>query len=181
MSFDDMQVKNYLQQLYQLSGGDVTVEVSMYDIGEAVGLDRSEAGAVAEDIIIDGFAELKNLSGGISITAEGLRALDIDISDGTETDDKGFELGEAELLSQSTCLAVEQLSKDIKSIVVELGSDYGGLEEIVFELKTLEVQLLSNRPKTAIVREILRSLAKLLEAHEESRALGQRISRTAAC
>lgn len=177
MSLDDIQTKNYLQQLYQLSGGDVMMEVSMYEIGEALGLDKSEAGAVAEDIIIDGFAELKSLSGGISITAEGLRALDIDTSAGAAADDTSLVLGDEELVDRPTAQAVEELSKEIKKVVAEIGGDYSQLEEIVFELKTLEVQLLSSRPKTGIVREVLRSLATLLEAHDESRTLGQKISR----
>lgn len=57
MSSEDVQMNNYLQQLYQMSGGDVSAEVSMYEIGAALGLDKSEAGSVAEDLIIDGYAE----------------------------------------------------------------------------------------------------------------------------
>jgi hypothetical protein len=40
---------------------------------------------------------------------------------------------------------------------------YPQIEEMVMDLKTLEIQMCSSRPKTAIVREILRSLQNSLE------------------
>ena len=97
-----MQMNNFLQQLYQMSSGDVTAEVSMYDVGASLGLDKSDAGAVAEDLIIDGYAELKNLTGGISITTEGLRMLEVDTAGKTdEQSDGSFVLGNAEVLAAS--------------------------------------------------------------------------------
>lgn len=177
MSIEDVQMNNYLQQLYQMSGGDVTAEVSMYDVGAALGLDSSEAGSVAEDLIIDGYTELKNLTGGISITAEGLRALEVETAVGTadgSTEGK-FVLGEAEVLAPEVCKAVEQLVGEIKKVTPEGGFSYSQLEEFVIDIKTLETQLLSSRPKTAIVQEILRSLAKQLLTDERGAPLGEQI------
>ncbi|MGI9538351.1 MAG: hypothetical protein ACR2PB_14870 [Desulfocapsaceae bacterium] len=176
MSIEDVQLNNFLQQLYQKSGGDVTAEVSMYEIGATLGLDKSEAGGVAEDLIIDGYAELKNLTGGISITTQGLRLLDVDISDGTDGSSEGiFVLGEAEVLSPEICQAVELLTSEIKRVAAEGGFSYSQVEELVIEVKTLETQILSSRPKTAIVKEILRSLAKLISANEPGVSLGEQI------
>ena len=60
MSFDEIQIQNFMEQLGQMSGGDVSREVSMYEIGGSMGLDRPEAGALAEELIIDGYAEFHN-------------------------------------------------------------------------------------------------------------------------
>ncbi len=176
MSSEDAQMNDYLQQLYQMSGGDVSAEVSMYEIGAALGLDKSEAGSVAEDLIIDGYAELKNLTGDITITTAGLRLLDAEITDGHDASSKAkFALGEDEVLAREVCNAVEQLIVEIKKAAVEGGFSYSQVEELVIDLKTLETQLLSSRPKKAIVQEILRSLAKLLVADEQGASLAEQI------
>lgn len=178
MTIEEMQMKNFLQQLYQISGGDISAEASMYDIGAALGLDKMEAGAVAEDLIIDGFAELKNLAGGISITTEGLKALDIVVPDsGDDQPPKGVVLGENEVLDPEVREAVEQLLGEIKSAASGSENGYETMEEIVIDIKTLEIQFLSNRPKTAITREILSSLAKLLAKQENTASVVGKIRR----
>ncbi len=176
MSFEEVQMNNFLQQLYQMSSGDLAAEVSMYDVGASLGLERSEAGAVAEDLIIDGYAELKNLTGGISITVEGLRLLEVDTSTGTSGQTEGsFVLGDGEVLAAEDCKAVERLLSEIKDVATDGRFSYSQVEEFVIDTKTLETQLLSSRPKTAIVREILRSLAKVLSANEQSTRSGDQI------
>lgn len=181
MSFDEMQITNFLEQLYQMCSGDVETQVSMYDVGAALGLDRAEAGAIAEELIIDGYAELKNLGGGISITKEGLRLLDVDTGETTVGQGEGsFVLGEVEVLAADTVEGVEKLVAEIRKAVIENKLDYHGVEELVIDIKTLETQLLSNSPKTAIIREILRSAANQLQEKEPGGALATRIRRVIA-
>jgi len=176
MSIEDVQLNNYLQQLYQMSGGDVSAEVSMYEVGTVLGLDKSEAASVAEDLIIDGYAELKNLTGGISITTAGLRLLEVEITDGSDTSSEAkFTLGEGEVLAREGCTVVEHLVGEIKKAAVEGGFNYSQAEELVIDIKTLETQLLSNRPKKAIVKEILLSLANQLLADEQGASLAEQI------
>ena len=172
MSFDEAMMQNYLEQLCQMSGGDVSKEVSMYEIGVAMGLDRPESGALAEELIIDGYAELKNLSGGISITTAGLRLLNLDTgSQGVEQGEGQLVLGDSEVLTPEGVEAVEGLAEEIGRVVGESSFSFAQVEELVIDLKTLKIQLLSSRPKTAVVREILRSLIKPLEGKEESERL----------
>ena len=114
------------------------------------------AGALAEDLIIEGYAELKNLAGGITITAEGIQALEIPgASDGAGSAPGGLQLGDEPVLSQASKDAVEKLIHEIKARCLSDKDDYRQLEEMVFDIKTLEVQLCSSRPKTSIVREVL--------------------------
>ena len=42
MATEEQKGKEYLDQLYRLTGGDTEVQVSMYEVGAAIGLDKSE-------------------------------------------------------------------------------------------------------------------------------------------
>lgn len=176
MTIEDTQLKNFLEQLYQVTGGDTSAEVSMYEIGDALGLDRSQAGSVAEDLIIDGFSELKNLAGGISITAEGLQELDIAAADNSR--EAGFAaLGNEEIVEPGGVQAVEDAVAEIRAAVSSAGMEYGAIEEIIIDIKTLETQLLSPRPKTGIIREVLSSLSSALSEKQSKKELAGKIRR----
>ena len=69
MSLDDIddRGREFLLQIYQETNGDPAVQVSMYDIGEQLGLARESASRVAEDLIACQLVEIRTLSGGIGI------------------------------------------------------------------------------------------------------------------
>jgi len=62
----------FLVELYHRTQGDASVKVSMFDIGESLGLDRKLSLRTAEELIGTGLAEIKTLSGIIGITTEGV-------------------------------------------------------------------------------------------------------------
>jgi hypothetical protein len=62
----------FLVELYHRTQGDASVEVSMFDIGESLGLDRRLSLRTAEELIGTGLVEIKTLSGIIGITTEGV-------------------------------------------------------------------------------------------------------------
>ncbi len=64
----------YLLELFQRTKGDARARVSMYDVGAALGMEKGAAGKTAEELIAAGWVEIKSLSGGIGITAEGIAA-----------------------------------------------------------------------------------------------------------
>jgi hypothetical protein len=55
--------------------------------------------------------------------------------------------------------------------VGNLGLDFEGLSELMADLKTIDAQLGSSRPKSAIIRECLGSLKETLEGLAESESL----------
>ena len=81
----------------------------------------------------------------------------------TVTGDAQPILGREPVLDSRGRAAVETLCDEIKKQLSSAQTPYAGLEEIVMDLKTLEIQMCSLRPKTAIAREILRSLSATLE------------------
>jgi len=62
----------FLVELYHRTQGDASVKVSMFDIGESLGLDRKLSLRTAEELIGTGLVEIKTLSGIIGITTEGI-------------------------------------------------------------------------------------------------------------
>lgn len=154
-----MHMKSFLQQLYEMSD-EQTSDVSMYVIGDRLGLDKAESGAVAEDLIIDGFAELRTLAGGISITEKGLDALGK--ATGASVNGSGssvYVLGSEEVLDDVDQQAVVRLIDDVRREIFRSAEKYDELEEFVIDIKTIETQLLSPQPKTSIITAVLHSIA----------------------
>jgi hypothetical protein len=154
---NDQEAQRYLVELYQMTAGDVSAQVSMFEVGTAMGLEKTEAGKLAEELIGDGLAEVKTLSGGIGITAEGIQRVQADGA-GKPATAAELDLGRGPVLEEEAVAAVSSLLADVKTQLSKTSATYDQLEEMVMDLKTIDVQLLSPRPKSAIVRETLRSL-----------------------
>lgn len=163
----------YLNQLYMMTQGNPGIQVSMYDIGAALGLEKSEAGTLAESLFIQDLAELKTLSGGIGITEKGLNALGRSLP-GTPQD-KALTLGRDPVIDPDKKEMVAGLLSEIKTVVEKENHPYAWVEEVMMDIKTMEVQLLSPKPKTGIVKEIFTSLHRNLK-QTGAQALNQKLS-----
>jgi len=163
MDTEEHKDKEYLDQLYRLTGGDTATQVSMYEVGAAIGLDKSQASSLAEKLMVLGQAELRTLAGGISITVDGLAALGIAAAP-PQVAESGFQLSKGRVTDEADRRTMQHITEEIKKAIVGLKLEYNLLEEIILDLKTIEVQLLSPKPKIAVLREILRSLHASLES-----------------
>lgn len=171
MDIDNPEAKSYLTELCTRTQGDIGVQVSMYDVGEAIGMEKAEAGMMAEELIVQGFVELKSLSGGIGITSQGVEMVQgpaVGPRIGTDT---SMQLGNALVLEESGRQAVEKIVGEIRNACVQRNATYAQLEEIVIDIKTIETQMLSPNPKIAVIREVLRSLHKTLMSLNGNNAL----------
>jgi len=160
MDASDSQAERYLNELYQRTAGNAGAQVSMFEIGAAVGLEKEEARKLAEDLIADGLVEIKTLSGGIGITAEGINMAQ---PAGGSKVGASLELGDGPLLEEKGRQALESILNEIKNSLASSRAPYASLEEMVLDIKTIDIQLLSPRPKIAIIKEILRSLKNGLD------------------
>jgi hypothetical protein len=163
MDINDLNLKSYLEELYRQTAGNTEAQVSMYDLGAAIGLDKAEAGNIAEQLMVQGQAELRTLAGGISITPEGLTFLGI-AAPAAPAAEEGLCLGKGPVADENDRRTIHQLTEEIKNGLAGLHIEYELLEEIVLDLKTIDVQMLSPKPKIAVLREIIRSLHKALSA-----------------
>ncbi len=153
MSIEDASRQRFLQELYNRAEGDFEIHISMYDLGTDLGFEKDEAAAFAQELFIEGLAEMKTLSGGMGITQKGLKALGINIT--PKKENNSFILG-SPVLDEQGKKAVQELLNKIRTALDSKALPFDLMEEIVIDLKTIEVQMLSPNPKTPIIREIFK-------------------------
>ena len=153
--------RQFLLQLYQHTNGDPTIQVSMYDLGEELGLDRNASSRVAEQLIALQLVEIVTLAGGIAISNDGLKEIQASFGDQTVAGETVAQLGDEPVLDQTRSQAVEQVTEQLKAQAGNMGLEFEKLAELMADLKTIDAQLGSPRPKTAIIKECLRSLTGL--------------------
>ncbi|MBI5550237.1 MAG: hypothetical protein HY911_01930 [Desulfobacterales bacterium] len=162
MTFENETQKAFLLELYRSADGAAGVQRSMHAVGAAIGLDKEHAGKTAEDLIGKGWVEIKTLSGGIGLTAEGIETAQQEGAGGGSGGGPLPKLGKGPLLAEPERAAVEKMLSEIRQSIPALKAEYAQLEEMVLDLKTAEVHLLSPRAKTAVIREVLRGLQAAL-------------------
>jgi DNA-binding IclR family transcriptional regulator len=157
----ETQAERYLDELFKQTAGKVDNQVSMFDIGAVMGLEKEAARRMAEDLIAEGLVEIKTLSGGIGITPEG-----IEMAQSMAGGNAGAELtlGKAPVLEEQGRRSLDTVLIAIKNHLAKTPTTFDRLEEVVIDIKTIEVQMLSPRPKTAVIRAVLSSLTEGLRA-----------------
>jgi len=153
--------RSFLDQLYTMTGGDLENQASMYEVGSNIGLARAEAGSVGEDLMVQGLVELKTLAGGVSLTPEGLKLLGISPSI-TGGSGKHPRLSGELLMTQDDLGLLEDLLTLTRNTIASHQAEFTAIEELVIDLKTIEVQLLSPKPKSSVIRPLLHAIAQTL-------------------
>ncbi len=160
-----MTPESYLLELYQQSEGNIETTVSMYGVGTAIGLEKAAAGSMAEDLMVQGFIELRTLAGGISITIDGLKKLGKPAP--APVDDNDQEVLSKEVITDDADNRIaHNLANELKELITSADMAFDTVEEIVMDIKTIELHLMSARPKNAVIRELFRSIMNLLLAHK---------------
>ena len=165
--------QQFLIRLFEQTRGDTSAQVSMYDVGKDIGLDRDTSSRVAEGLIGLQLVEIRTLSGGIGISAEGAGEVKRLMGGAVPTGESHRKLTDQPILDQTSSQAVEQAAAELKSKAGNLGLDFEGLSELMADLKTIDAQLSSSRPKTAIIRECLRSLKETLDGLADNASLSK--------
>ena len=154
--------QQFMIQVFEQTRGDPSVNVSMYDIGGLLCLARDDAARVAEELIGLQMVEIKTLSGGIGISAAGLEMVQALIGANAGESGGATKLTDERLLNSAGRQAVEQIVAEIKNQTGTLGLDFDTLSELMADLKSIDAQLGSPRPKTAIVKACLRSISEVI-------------------
>jgi len=151
----DEHSRQFLIRLFEQTNGDPSAQASMYDIGQSLGMDRDTSCRVAETLIGLQLVDIRTLSGGIGISSDGAEEV------------KGMMGGTTPAAKFPGRLSDQPMRAG------SLGLDFNDLSALMADLKTIEAQLSSSRPKTAIIRECLRSLKEVLEATAENETLAK--------
>jgi hypothetical protein len=165
--------QQFLIQLFEQTKGDSTVQVSMYDIGDQLGLARDEASAVAQELIGSMLVEIRTLSGGIGISANGSQMARKLTEPAGSNDKELAKLDDTPILTPVGRHAVEQIVSGLKNQAGSLGQDFDTLSELMADLKTIDAQLESSRPKTAIIRACLFSVLSVLKTEGDHESVIQ--------
>jgi hypothetical protein len=155
--------QQFLIQLFEQTGGDSSAQTSMYDIGEGLGLDRDTSSRIAETLIGLQLVEIRTLSGGIGISTEGADEVKLLMGGLSSAGGSPGALTDQRVMDPVSTQGVEQVAGELKSQAGNLGLDFDGLSELMADFKTIDAQLGSSRPKTAVIRECLRSIKGILE------------------
>jgi len=165
--------QQFLIQLFEQTKSDGSIQVSMYYIGELLGMDRDTASTVAQELMGLQLVEIRTLSGGIGISADGSAWVQ-NLMGPLAPDNSGYtKLGDEPVLNSGGQQAIGQVVSELKNRIGSLGLDFDTLSELMADLKTIEAQLDSSRPKTAIIRECLRSVLGVMENAKDSRIPGR--------
>lgn len=160
----DEQTTRFFTAFFEETAGDSASQVSMYELGERIGLDRNEASRAAENIMAEGWAEVRTLSGGIGITRKGIDAAAALRGGGATGQDVISGLGSGALLEAGALQSVETVVAGLKLQTESAGLGFEELAELVADLRTIDAQLASPRPKTAILRSCFKSILGLLSS-----------------
>jgi hypothetical protein len=151
----------FLSALFDKTGNSTSSQFSMYDIGAVLDMDRAEASRITEELMSLGFVEIRSLSGKISLTESGLEKMK-EFGGGNDGG-VALSLGNGPVISGEERQLVEKITARLKNQSGELGLSFDAMSEFVADLRTLEAQMASSRPKTAIIRECFKSLCIALE------------------
>ena len=159
--------RRFLITLFEQTQGDPSVQASMYDIGALLGMDRDTASAVAQELMGLQLVEIRTLSGGIGISADGCDRVQELAGPVAPVSSASENLGTAPVLTPGGRQTVEQVVIELKNAAGSLGLDFDSLGELMADLKSVDAQLESTRPKTAIIRECLRSILGVIKQTQD--------------
>ncbi len=152
--------RRFLLELRERSGGDPTRSISLYEVGRGLGWERTQALSVAQDLMAEGFVEIRSLSGAIAISAAGLSAAAAEAC-AAERAAPPLRLGRGHLLEEETARRLPAVLEEIRRGAASAAAflTEPRRRELEADVQSIAAQLLSPRPKTAVIREALRSIA----------------------
>ncbi len=157
----DEEQKQFLLALYDGLDGNTSKQMSMYDVGTALGFDKPDALKIAEALMGMDAVEVRTLSGGIGLTEAGVEAAR---GAGAGGGDESPRLGDAPVVGDEAREGVEAVATALKVDAGGLGLPFDALTALVADLRTIDAQLCSTQPKTAILRECFISIRETLAA-----------------
>jgi hypothetical protein len=164
---------HFFRSLFIKTGGDTKKQISMHEIGNEAGLDKSASKSIAEALMSLGLIDIRTLSGGIGLTAEGILEAQSWFADITGISPAGITLGNHPVVGEKNGAVITDILTGLKPRIGKLGMAFDDLTELLADIQSLEAQMRSSRPKTAIVRECFRSMLSTLTRGSETETLSR--------
>ena len=173
----------FLEKLYQITDGNSSSFVSMWELGSELGFDRQITRNIVDYLSEENLIEPKTLGGGIGITHDGLieiedshsnpynstrHFLPINVINIGNMNNSAIQQG-SNYSSQTINFDTDK-TNDIKIILTEIEKikEQIILESLVFdelisEMNTVNSQVNSPKPKNLILNESLKTIQSILE------------------
>ena len=155
--------RTFLLSVYKQTKDDPAKQVSMYDIGSELGIDRTAASRLAEDLMGWMMLEIRTLSGGIGITPSAVEEIEASGFGESKPQAQTLCFGADPVMSTEVRQAAERVTAALKQQAGSIGLPFDALAEVMADLKTVDAQFDSSHPKTAIVRACFQSLKNTLD------------------
>uniref|UniRef100_A0A7C4MK66 Uncharacterized protein n=1 Tax=Desulfatirhabdium butyrativorans TaxID=340467 RepID=A0A7C4MK66_9BACT len=143
----------FFSALLQHTNTDRNKTVSMTVVGADIGLDKASASRAVEELMALGLVEIRTLSGGIGLTEDGKRMAE----QSNPVDDPEAVLGKEPHITEAAKAAMKALSESLHHCIAALPSGFDSTQALS-DIHTLEIQLASPHPWTAILRECLKAI-----------------------
>jgi hypothetical protein len=174
----------YLNLLYERTGGQRLKFLDMWDLGGELAIGRDDTHALVDYLVGENLAEHRGIGGIIGITHYGIveveraltepeaptkyfppviNVLNIHSVVGSQIQQGTHDSTQAQTVTTNDTEAIRALVNGFRERLSDLPFDQADRSEAEAELQTLEAQLRSSKPKSAIVRESLKTLRNLLE------------------
>lgn len=173
----------FLNDLYKRTNGSKLAFVSLWDIGNELGLTREESMNASDYLKGEGLLEHVAMGGTIAITHYGVREVEAALSKpereshyfppvinilnvqsmvGSQIQ-QGTQGSSQNIVSSTTTADLREFVNLFKSKFEEMSLNPSTQAEAEAEIRTIESQLDSPKPKIGIMRESLQSLRSILE------------------
>ncbi len=144
---NEVQLLEILREFYAQTDGNPQKSVSMWEVGEKLGLERFRIEDLCMGMASEGLLEIKNLSGGMGLTEAGLERV-------RGLDSTGRPGGSGD---------IGALIARLEDALPDLGLSASVQKDLALDIQTLRLQLARSKPlsgiREAVVSEIRRVLA----------------------
>lgn len=158
----DETLRAFIMALHAQTAAGGPQQASMYTVGESLGMDRQEAQRAGEALIGMGLVEVRTLSGDIGLSDEGAALCESQTDSDLGPGNTAKGLGDAPIMTDADRSVTEIMVGQLKYLAGDKSWAFDVLTDLMADLKTIDAQLLSSRPKTAIIKECFRSVQSLL-------------------
>lgn len=173
----------YLNKLYELSGGSAKKISNMFEIGKELGFDETSTKNIVYYLKDEGLIKIIVQGGGIAITHSGVLEVEEAFSH-PDTPTQHFPPNNIIFVGQMTNSQIQQSSPEARQIVTFNGIKYKELEELIqslqesldslgldpqksldlqAQIKTMELQMSTSTPNSIILSESLHSIRRIVE------------------
>lgn len=173
----------FLNKLYEITNGDSSYMVNMWELGEELGFERSVISNIVDYLTSEYLIEPRALGGGIAITHSGIIEIEelhnnpnestehfpsINIIHIENMNNSAIQQGTINS-NQNAIFKFEKIN-DLQIIIDkienaknELALSKDSYNELESEIQTLKSQIISPKPKNVIITESLKTIRNIIE------------------